>query len=189
MFPATTKQESALRSWFLASAMTGLTILGARIALPLPMTPVPLTFQVFAVLLSGLALGSRWGAVAQIQYLLLGTFSAPVFAHGYSGSAVLFGITGGYLLSYPLAAFATGWVVEGTHSREKKLAQKALATATGLIIIYSLGCIWLSVATRTSLLQTIFQGAIVFLAWDSVKAVLAIGSTEIADRLKLKRLR
>ncbi len=189
MLPALTKQDSALKSWFLASAMTGLTILGARIALPLPMTPVPLTFQVYAVLLSGLALGSRWGAVAQIQYLLLGAFSAPVFAHGYSGAAVLFGITGGYLMSYPLAAYATGWVVERNHSTGKKLAQKALALAAGLAVIYSLGCIWLSVATRTSMMQTLFQGALVFLAWDSVKAVLAIGSVEIIDKLKMKRLR
>ncbi len=189
MFPAATKQESAIGSWFLASAMTGLTILGARIVLPLSMTPVPLTFQVFAVLLSGLLLGSRWGAVAQIQYLLLGAISAPVFAHGYSGSAVLLGITGGYLLSYPFAAFATGWVVERPHSTEKNLSQKAFASAAGLAVIYSLGCIWLSVATRTSLMQTLFEGALIFLAWDSVKAVLAIGSVEIFDKLKMKRLR
>src|SRR3954447_5509375 len=83
----------------------------ARVSVPLPFTPVPLTLQNFAVLLVGLVLGPVAGFSAMALYLAEGAAGLPVFnPHGAGGVLQLFGPTGGYLLSYPFAAAAAGWV-------------------------------------------------------------------------------
>src|SRR5574337_402717 len=85
----------------------------ARISLPLPFTPVPLTLANFAVLAVGLALGSRAGCAALALYLLEGLAGMPVFSPaGPGGLAQLLGPTGGYLIAYPAAAFLAGWIAE-----------------------------------------------------------------------------
>src|SRR5437763_12710012 len=81
----------------------------ARLTLPLPFTPVPLTLQNFGVLLIGLLLGSRRGFSAALLYVIAGAAGAPVFnPAGPGGIAQLFGITGGYILAYPLVAALAG---------------------------------------------------------------------------------
>lgn len=166
------KTESFAARWMLATLMTGVTCVCARISTPLPFTPVPITMQVFAVLLSGLLLGRRWGTVALLQYLMLGAFGLPVFALGRSGGAALIGLTGGYLLSYPVAAGMTGWF----SSRRPTLAGALLACALGLGIIYGVGCLWLAVMSQPvlSVRATLMMGAGWFVAWDGAKALLAV---------------
>lgn len=158
--------------WILAAQMTGVTCVCARLSAPLPFTPVPVTLQVFAVLLSGLLLGRKWGTVAQLQYLLLGALGLPVFALGKSGPAALFGVTGGYLLSYPIAAGVTGLLRERWPSLKGQLA----GCAMGVGIIYSLGCLWLALMSHSALSfpQVLVMGAGWFFAWDIVKALLAV---------------
>src|SRR5262249_21561858 len=93
--------------------VTLLTILGAQVSVPLPFTPVPFTLQPMIVLLGGAALGARLGASSQVLYLGLGLLGLPVFAVSPTlppGAARLIGPTAGFLLSYPLAAFVTGWL-------------------------------------------------------------------------------
>src|SRR5271169_6672634 len=85
----------------------------ARITLPLPFTPVPLTLQNFGVLLVGLSLGSRRGFAALALYLAEGLMGMPVFSPtGPGGIAQLLGPTGGFLLAYPFVAGIAGWIVE-----------------------------------------------------------------------------
>jgi len=90
-----------------------LVALCARITIPLPFTPVPLTVQNFGVLLVGLLLGSRRGFAALALYLAEGAMGMPVFSPiGPGGVAQLFGPTGGFLLAYPLVAGLAGYVME-----------------------------------------------------------------------------
>src|ERR1700726_1705058 len=100
----------------------------ARVALPLPFTPVPLTLQNFGVLLVGLMLGSRRGFAALVLYLAEGAAGMPVFSPvGPGGLAQLMGVTGGFLLAYPFVAWLAGYVME----RGRK--NFARATAAGLL--------------------------------------------------------
>jgi len=93
-------------------------VLCAKIAIPLPGTPVPLTLQTFGVLLIAVLFGARTSALAAALYLLEGAAGLPVFQpFGAVGSLRLFGPTAGYLLSFPLAAFVTGWLAEALPSR------------------------------------------------------------------------
>lgn len=153
--------------------MTGLTIISARFAVHIPQTPVPITLQVFAVLLTGLLLGPRWGSLAQLQYLALGAFGLPVFAAGGVGIGTILGLTGGYLVSYPIAVCVMGWIArpEGEGST---LSRQALACVAGLAIIYGLGCAWYAAMIHASLVAVVLPGALIFVAWDSVKAAAAI---------------
>ncbi len=97
-----------------------LLVLCAHIVIPLPWTPVPITGQTFGVLLVAVLLGARRGAITLILYLLEGAAGLPVFQPlGLPGLARFAGPTAGYLLSYPVAAFVTGWLVErGAKIRE-----------------------------------------------------------------------
>jgi biotin transport system substrate-specific component len=170
-------QETPARKWLYATGLTLLTVLCARLSAPAPGTPIPITFQVFAVLLSGLLLGSRWGAVAQAQYLLLGWMGAPVFSYGHSGFAAMFGLTGGYLWSYVPAAYVVGRLTERPAAKTKApLLRQCIACAVGLAIIYGFGCPWFALVAHQSLGTVVLQGALIFLAWDTVKALAAIAA-------------
>ena len=168
------RRQSLARGWALATLMTGVTILSAQFSVTIPPTPVPLTLQVFAVLLTGLLLGRRWSIAAQAQYLALGAIGLPVFAKAGFGLPTLFGLTGGYLLSYPLAACVVGWIAGRAGDEGTTLRRQLLGCAAGLAVIYGMGCAWFAAAAHASLLSVVLPGAVIFLAWDSVKAAVAV---------------
>jgi len=160
-----------------------LTAIGAWISIPLPITPVPFTLQVFFVLLSGAVLGGRLGALAQMIYLLLGLIGLPVFAGGGSGPGVLVGPTGGYLLGFVVAAYLTGRIAEG--ERFSCLIRMIIASLSGLVPIYLLGEIGLWMWLRSSLPVLLMFGVIPFLPADVIKAIMA---AYIASRRQMKQL-
>ena len=174
-------KQSLVSGWRGATLMTAVTCICAQLSFHIPTTPIPVTMQVFAVLLSGLFLGSRWGFVAQLQYLLLGACGAPVFALARGGAPVLFGVTGGYLLAYPIAALLVGWLMEKISSEAnttQRLNRQLLACLVGIATIYTYGCTWFWVIAKTTPLSTIVMGALWFVLFDLVKAGLAIGVTK-----------
>lgn len=101
---------------------------------------VPITMQTFVVLLSGILLGSKKGAVSQISYLLMGLSGLPWFARG-GGMAYLLSPTFGYILGFVLASFVTGLLIEKGWG--KNIKTMILALLTGEAAIYSLGLLWL----------------------------------------------
>src|SRR5918993_1046061 len=111
--------ETVLRI-FAVLMVTGLTAVAAQVSIPLPFTPVPFTLQPMVVLLGGAALGARLGMASQVLYLMLGLAGFPVFAASAvlpQGVFRLIGPTGGYLMSYPFAAFLTGALAERRFDR------------------------------------------------------------------------
>jgi biotin transport system substrate-specific component len=119
----------------------------ARITIPIPGTPVPLTVQNFGVLLVGLMLGSRRGFAALALYLAEGAMGMPVFSPGGAGGiAQMLGVTGGFLLAYPLVAWLAGFVME---RGQKTFARAALAGLLGEIVLFTSGLTWLAVLTHS----------------------------------------
>lgn len=144
-----------------------LTALGARIAVPLPGTPVPFTFQVVAVLLAGWMLGPRLGAASQAAYLAAGAAGLPVFAAG-GGLAYLLGPTGGYLLAYPAAAALVGLAC----TRESGWVRQAAGLAGGIAVIHAGGAGWLAAVAGHEAAVT--AGVLPFLGVDGIKALLVL---------------
>src|SRR5215208_6670677 len=124
--------------------MAAVTAVAAQIAIPLPFSPVPFTLQVLAVILSGLLLGPRYGALAQVVYVLLGAVGLPVFAQFSGGLGVVLGPTGGYLLSYPVAAAVAGLAAGAARSapRARALLSSFLLGCVALAVIYAVGAGW-----------------------------------------------
>ena len=104
--------KNKLKGMVFAALFAALTAAVAWFKIPLPFTPVPITLQTLMVLLSGAMLGAYYGALSMIIYLAVGAIGLPVFAGGGSGVGALLGPTGGYLFSYPFAAFAVGKMIE-----------------------------------------------------------------------------
>jgi biotin transport system substrate-specific component len=127
--------------------------------------------QVFFVLLAGSILGSRWGTISMLVYLLTGIVGFPVFAGGASGLGVLFGPTGGYLVGFILAAFVTGKLLETLSI--KSMVKNFLCMSIGLCIIYISGSFWLMSVANLSLHQTIVVGVLPFIIGDVATLVLA----------------
>lgn len=142
----------------------------ARITIPLPMTPIPLTAQNFGVLLVGLLLGSRRGFAALTLYLLEGMVGLPVFSPtGPGGAAQLFGITGGFLLAYPFVAFLAGYIFE---RGAKSFLRATLAGLLAEILLFAGGLSWLYVFTH-SLAKAAYLGLYWFLAAEVMKVMFA----------------
>jgi biotin transport system substrate-specific component len=127
------------------AAFTALTVLGARLSVPLPGTPVPFTLQPVAVLLAGLLLGPVLGAASQFAYLALGMAGLPVFALG-GGVAYLGGPTGGYLMAFPVAAAVAGWIVGDPRGRPLlgRVLRTVTASVAGLATLHLGGASWLA---------------------------------------------
>lgn len=151
-----------------------LTALLAQIEIRLPYTPVPLTGQTFAVLLSGAVLGSRRGFASQALYLAAGAAGMPVFAGGASTIIHLLGPTGGFLFAFPIAAGLIGWLVERGASRRALTLAPALIAADALILIS--GASWLSGFFHVPFRQAALLGFYPFLIGDVLKVAL-VGMT------------
>ncbi len=144
-----------------------LTALFAQFTIRLPFTPVPITGQTFAVLLSGAALGMWAGGASQLLYLVLGTFM-PFYADGASGTEVLFGATGGYLFGFVVAAALVGKLAERHHDR--RVISAVTAFLTGSLIIYVFGVIGLMAAAEMDLVTALELGVAPFILGDVIKA-------------------
>jgi biotin transport system substrate-specific component len=131
----------------------------------IPLQPVPITLQSFAVLLLGMTYGWRLGSCAVLLFLLEGAVGIPVFSEFKAGIPVLFGVTGGYLLGFLPAAFVSGLLVEKGWG--KNVISTACATLVGFGIIYICGLAGL--AAYIGWQPAINAGLIPFLLGDSIK--------------------
>jgi biotin transport system substrate-specific component len=142
----------------------------AQVSVPLPGTPVPMTLQPLAVLLVGGLLGAPQGAASLLLYLALGAAGLPVFTpFGVPGVGRLLGPTGGYLLAYPIAAFAVGRIA-GDAARWGQLGLGVLA---GLALIHLGGLAQLCILTG-SLQSAVHLGTLPFLLGDLGKVTIAV---------------
>jgi biotin transport system substrate-specific component len=156
--------------------MAALTAVGAQLSIPLPFTPVPFTLQVPMVVLSGLLLGARYGALSQVVYLVLGAAGLPVFAKFSAGLGIILGPTGGYLVSYPFAAAVAGLAAAtvATGTRGRAIASGTASGLLALLIIYAVGAAWLAVQAKLTPEAAVVAGVLPFVPFDVVKVVLAV---------------
>jgi biotin transport system substrate-specific component len=143
----------------------------ARVTVPLPFTPVPLTLQNFGVLAVGLLLGSRRGFAALVLYLVEGACGMPVFSPAVLGGGIaqILGPTGGYLMAYPLVAFVAGYIYE--HS-SRRFGWAALSSVAAELVLFAGGLSWLAVLTHSVALALKF-GLYWFVFAEVIKVLMA----------------
>lgn len=154
------------------------TALSAQVRVFLPFSPVPLTLQVLVVVLSGFILGP-WGALAaQAAYLQAILLGAPYTASGLSGLAAFASPTAGYLLAFPAAAFAAGWL---SHHLRPSTFGRALGGLAASALIYLGGMAWLSAFVGG--LGTAWKlGVAPFIVADLLKVTLAVALLAVRRR-------
>ena len=150
----------------------------ARLSLPLPFTPVPLTLANFAVLAVGLVLGSRRGFAACVAYLMMGASGLPVLSpFGPGGFLHLFGPTGGYLLAYPLVAYISGMGTE-----RGGFGRKLLMATIAEIALFVCGVSWLMVLAHVPFAKAAAFGLYPFVFFEGMKVMGAAG---LATKLRI----
>jgi len=167
-------------------AFSLLVALAAKVRIPLPWTPVPITLQVLPVLLSGALMGPGLGAASMGLYLLLGLLGLPVFAEGGSGPAYFLGATGGYLLGFVAGSSIVPWVRDLVRPLIRSRPAGTMAGCiAGIVVIYALGCLWLwwwhlGRGEAVGLLEVLAEGALPFIGVDMLKAMVVVGLDSVA---------
>ncbi len=151
--------------------------------LVVPIGPVPITLQVFAVALTALLLPPSAAALAMGAYLLAGAAGLPVFKGMTGGFGVLLGPTGGYLWGFLVGAVAGSWVRERLARGSITLFADGVCVATVIACTYLLGMAQLSVVTGMGGAAAFWAGVAPFVAPDVVKAVVAVGVAEALRRV------
>ena len=180
----TTKGFISLRTVILA--LLGSAFVAASAQIYVPLEPVPITGQTFAVLIVGMAFGWRLGAATLLLYMAEGAVYIPVFAKLSAGPAVIVGPTGGYIVGFVAAAAVVGYLAQRGWDRNVGLT--ALAMLIGNIAIYLPGLPWLAVylagiGTENPVGAAIAGGLTPFLVGDALKLALAACVLPLAWKL------
>lgn len=162
-----------------AALMAALTAVGAYIIIPIG--PVPITMQTFFVLLTGRLLDKKYSFLAQLTYLLLGTFGLPIFSAGRGGLGILIGPTGGFLLSFIPAALIASYC-----SGDKKKDFFILAAA--ILSNYFIGSLYFSFITKTELIASLSITVFPFIAGDLLKIFIVLTLAPIIEK-RLKTIK
>ena len=151
-----------------------ITAILAQISIPLP-GGVPLTLQTFAVSLAGIILGSKRGFISILVYVLMGCFGIPVFAGFTGGVGIVAGVTGGFIISFPIMAFIIGLVCERTDNKIFIF----LGMVLGSIVNYAIGAVQFAIVANSTLYNAFLVSVLPFILVGLIKALLAtiIGST------------
>lgn len=173
--------RSAVRNAILVIAGAAFVGLAAQVAVPLPWTPVPVTGQTFAVLLTAAALGTWRGIASMLLYAALGLAGVPWFAGGSSafqdGALV---VSFGYVVGFVAAAALVGYLAERGATRT--VLRTAGLMVLGNLVIYSIGATWLAAALDVPLGRALELGVQPFLLGDALKVALAAGLFPLAWR-------
>jgi len=143
-------------------------IVCAWISIPMPYG-VPMTLQTFAILLAGMVLGPRKGAIAAMIYVLLGAIGIPVFTAFTGGLGVIFGRTGGFILAFPVVALAAG-----VGGRRKNVFWLILWLVIGTILLFIGGMLMFSFVTSSSLVVSFTLVVVPFIPTEIIKIMMVV---------------
>ena len=173
--------RSAVRNAILVIGGAAFVGLAAQVSIPLPFTPVPVTGQTFAVLLTAAALGTWRGIASMLLYAAMGLAGVPWFAGGSSafkdGALV---VSFGYVVGFIAAAALVGWLAERGNTRTA--VRTAGLMVLGNVVIYGIGATWLATAIDVPFTKALELGVQPFLLGDALKVALAAGLFPLAWR-------
>ncbi|MDR2889450.1 MAG: biotin transporter BioY [Lachnospiraceae bacterium] len=163
-----TKSQNHLRELCQIGVFTAVIAVMAQISIPMP-SNVPFTLQTFAIALAGVVLGPRNGAACATLYVLLAAIGVPVLAGFSGGLGMVFGVTGGFILSFPLLALGAG-----LGARSGKVIGTVAGVTSGVIVNYLCGMIMYSFLTKSSLATAFIACVLPFILPDILKVIAVI---------------
>lgn len=174
------------RSTVIELVMTGMftAILCVMAQLSIPTQPIPFTLSLFAIFLIGALLPPRYALLSVFTYLLLGAFGVPVFAGMKGGLHILTGMTGGYLMAYPIMAFVTALFFK--YSKKFKLFVNILGMLLALGVCYLIGTLWFSFVSGTGFIAALGICVLPYVPFDILKIALAISFSTVIRRVVAK---
>ncbi|MEI6221340.1 MAG: biotin transporter BioY [bacterium] len=173
------KERTKIQLFFMSLGMASLTGLLAQIKLYIPGTPVPITGQTLAILVSGVVLGQIWGTISQASYVGLGCLGIPWFSDFRGGVQTIIGPSGGYLIGFILATAFIGHCLNNYKFLHQPTMQLLLFIFANFIIIHGIGAIQLATwmhhkdSTWPTIIQTLNTGMLPFIPGDFIKISLA----------------
>jgi biotin transport system substrate-specific component len=171
--------QSRPLAWQLGAIVLGSLFLALSSYVQVPMVPVPVTMQTFAVALVGALYGWRLGGITIVAWLLEGAAGLPVLAGGASGVAHFVGPTGGYLLAFPVAGALMGWLAERGWSGNR-VALAFLGMLLSHAVCLLLGAAWLAVLIGPE--RAIVLGVMPFLVGTLLKSALGAATLKVLAR-------
>ena len=171
---------------FIFACFTGLM---AQVSVAIPWSPILVTFQTFAVLVTGVFLGGKYGGFSMILYALLGILGMPWFTGMNHGLAFIFQASGGYIIGFIFAAFFIGYVFDHYVNARKPVQTVIIMLIANFVCIYIPGLLglynamYIKTGALLSLPELLFMGLIPFIVGDLFKIALASGiSTSILPK-------
>ena len=152
----------------LTAIFTAIISILAQISIPMP-AGVPMTLQTLAVPLAGIVLGAKRGTISTLLYVLLAAIGVPVLAGLTGGIGAVFGMTGGFIFSFPLMALAAGLVA----NRGTKSPLLWLGLVLGAVINYAVGTVWFMFVTGTAFGAAFAACVLPFIPTSIIKILLA----------------
>lgn len=162
-------KQMSVRELTLSALFVAVTAVLSQIVVPMPL--VPFNLALLAVFLCGALQKKGAALLSQLCYLLLGAAGVPVFAQFTGGPSILFGVTGGYLVAYPVMAWLIAWLIEkgGRDSFWSRVGAMALS----LIPCYLFGTAWFALYLHQSFAQAALAACLPFIPFDLAKALTA----------------
>ncbi len=175
---STSRSKVLLRDVLFIVGFSIFLALCAQVSFHIPFTPVPITLETLAVLLTGAALGSKRSGLTMLLFLAEGAAGLPVFEGGTGGFIHLIGVTGGYLWAFPVAAFVVGLLCE--RGLDRRILTSAFAMLPGTLIIYAIGVSWLAIVLHLNVVQAFTLGMLPFIPADLLKLIVAAALLPLA---------
>lgn len=187
----TTTKTIHIKDICLVGMFTAVTAILSPWAIPLPFTPVPISFGIVAVFIAGMILEPKQAFLSQLVFLLLGAVGLPVFSKFTGGLGIIIGPTGGYLFAYPFMAFCVSLLL---HDFDKRAGTASLLLVNGytaftliisLVVLYSLGTLWLSYLAQIPISKAAGMAVYPFIPFDLVKVfITTVAVLPIRNRVR-----
>lgn len=177
-------QKVRIRDLVLTAMFTAIICVMAQISIPIQ--PIPFTFSLLAIFLTGALLSPRNAFMAVLVYLLLGAFGVPVFAGMKGGLAHLTGYTGGYLAAYPIMSFITSMAYK--ISKKHKIIGLTAGMLLALVICYLIGTAWFTQVAGTTFPAALATCVFPYVAFDLLKIVLAISFSIVIRKTVIRNM-
>lgn len=174
------KEKLSTKDLCFTAIFAAVTAICAQIAIPVPFSPVPISFGMVGLYVTAILLPPRCAIMSQVCYLLLGAVGVPVFGGFRGGIGALFGPTGGYLLVYPIMAAIVSFALNGNRALRVKatrgnvLIKGAIAICVAHLVLYVGGTVWLCVTTGNTFMAGLSLAVFPYIPLDIVKIVFCV---------------